>query len=85
MAGVEVEAAEPAAVAQGVTVVVAVEAVVFLAGQRQAEVAVFQGDALAGVPVADAALARRVLQARAGRLAGARVMMLITPINALAP
>ena len=70
VAGVEVEAAEPAAVAQGVTVVVAVEAVVFLAGQRQAEVAVFQGDALAGVPVADAALARRVLQARAGRLAG---------------
>lgn len=85
VAGVEVEAAEPAAVAQGVTVEVVVEAVVFLAGQRQAEVAVFQGDALAGVPVADAALACGVFQARAGRLLGARVMMLITPINALAP
>ena len=79
VAGVEVEAAEPAAVAQGVTVVVAVEAVVFLAGQRQAEVACLPGAMLwlayqsrmprwpaktSGVP---------------GDSPGAQVMMLITP------
>lgn len=85
MAGVEVEAAEPAAVAQGVTVVVAVEAVVFLAGQRQAEVAVFRAMLWLAyqsrMPRWPAVYFRRV----PGDSPGARVMMLITPINALAP
>ncbi|MNO85320.1 hypothetical protein D3C76_766910 [compost metagenome] len=73
VAGVDIEAGQPAAVAVVLAELVLVEAIVLLAGQRQAHVAAIPAEAVAGVEIVDAVLAAGHLQPRAmavGRVAG---------------
>lgn len=71
VAGAEVEAGQPAAVAVVLAVLVLVEAIVLHAGHRQAQIAAFPAEALAGIEIVDAILALGDLQSRAVAVGGA--------------
>src|SRR5690606_17232599 len=68
--GAELHAGGTAAVAVLLVGVGVIEAVVFLAGQRQADVAIGGREAVREVPVVDAAFAAHVLHASAQTVAG---------------